>query len=223
MGNSNLIGLLLCFVSYGIGLFIHEKTKIALFNPFLISIVLVVSFMLLMHYRLEQFLQGANYIAFFLLPATCVLALTIYRQQKILKKYFLPSLLGCAAGSVASMLITYGLCVFFQLDHILTRSTLPRSITSAIAADVSTQIGGISSITLLCVVLSGVFGAMLIPILVKLLKLDNAVAIGIGLGSASHVLGTSKAVELGEVEGAMSSIALSISGILTVGFAMFLV
>lgn len=222
MGESHVIGFLLCVVTYSIGLSVQEKWRCTLLNPFLLSMILILSMMILTGYSFEQFYQGARYISFFLLPATCVLSLNIYRQRQILKKYFIPSVCGCLMGSLVSMGITYALCVLFNIEHSITLSTLPRSITSAIAADLSQQIGGISSITLLCVVLSGMFGAMFIPLLAKRMKKVNPVAFGIGMGSAAHVLGTAKAIEMGEIEGAMSSIAISITGLITVGLMMFL-
>ncbi|MBF0781042.1 MULTISPECIES: LrgB family protein [unclassified Granulicatella] len=222
MTNSHLIGFILCVVTYSIGLLVQEKTKWTICNPFLLSMSLILFVMLTTGYSFEQFNKGAMYIAFFLLPATCGLSLNIYRQKHILKAYFIPSVLGCVVGSIASMSVTYLLCMLLDIEHTIKLSTLPRSITSAVAADVSTQIGGIPSITLLCVVLSGMFGAMFIPLLTKYMKNVNSVALGIGIGSSAHVLGTAKAIELGEIEGAMSSIAISISGLITVVLATFI-
>lgn len=223
MFDSDLFGILLCIGTYAIGVAIYQKTKNVLFNPFLISMAMIVTILLVTGYPLEQFSKGASYVKIFLLPATCALSLNIYRQRRILKQYFLPVLVGCTMGAIGSMAITYALCVALQLDDTILRSTLPRSITSAIAADMSTKIGGIASITLLCVVFSGIAGAVFVPIFVDKFNLKNKVAVGIGMGSASHVLGTAKALEMGEIEAAMSGMAISISGIITVVLALFIV
>lgn len=222
MFDSHLFGILLCIGTYAIGVALYHKTKNVLCNPFLISMTLIVIILLVTGYPLDQFSKGASYVSVFLLPATCALALNIYRQRLILKQYFLPVLAGCTVGAIGSMIITYVLCVMLQLEEQILRSTLPRSITSAIAADVSTKIGGIASITLLCVVFSGIAGAVFVPVLVSRLNLNNKVAVGIGMGSASHVLGTAKALEMGDVEAAMSGIAISISGLITVFLALFI-
>ena len=186
----------------------------------LIAIALVIAILLIFHIPLEEFNKGGDFIAFFLIPATAALALSIYRQVWLLKRNFLPIIIGSAVGSLVSMGSVYGLCRLFRLDEVLTYSLIPKSVTTPIAMDVSLQLGGEPSITVAAVVVTGITGAILAPAFIRLFRVNNPIAAGVAIGTCSHALGTAKALEIGEVEGAMSGIAIGVSGILTVLFAM---
>ena len=155
-------------------------------------------------------------------PATASLAVSIYRQLPLLKKNLLPVLAGCGTGSLASMGSVWLLCRLFRLDEALTASLLPKSVTTPIAIEIASQYGGIPSITVAIVVLTGILGAAAAPALIRLFRIRNPVEAGLAIGTCSHAVGTSKALELGEAEGAMSSIAIGVSGLLTVLFAMII-
>lgn len=219
---SPFFGVVLCICAYAAGLWINRKTGSPIANPLLIAIAIVIVVLLTFNIPLESFNQGGDLIAFFLVPATASLALSIYRQVWLLKRNFLPIIIGSAVGSLVSMGSVYGLCRLFHLDEVMLYSLLPKSVTTPIAMDVSAGLGGEPSITVAAVVVTGIVGAMLAPSLIKLFRVGNSIAAGVAIGTCSHALGTAKALEIGEVEGAMSGIAIGISGILTVLFAMAL-
>lgn len=216
---SPFFGIVLCIGTYAVGLWINRKTKSPIANPLMIAIALVIVILSVFHIPLEDFNQGGDLIAFFLIPATAALALSIYRQVWLLKRNFLPIIIGSAVGSLVSMGSVYGLCRLFRLDDVLTQSLIPKSVTTPIAMDLSIQLGGEPSITVAAVVVTGIVGAIFAPSLIRLFRVDNSIAAGVAIGTCSHALGTTKALEIGEVEGAMSGIAIGVSGILTVLFA----
>ena len=218
--SSPFFGVVLCIGTYAVGLWINRKTKSPVANPLLIAIALVIAILLIFHIPLEEFNKGGDFIAFFLIPATAALALSIYRQVWLLKRNFLPIIIGSAVGSLVSMGSVYGLCRLFRLDEVLTYSLIPKSVTTPIAMDVSLQLGGEPSITVAAVVVTGITGAILAPAFIRLFRVNTPIAAGVAIGTCSHALGTAKALEIGEVEGAMSGIAIGVSGILTVLFAM---
>ena len=184
--------------------------------------VLVIVVLTVFHIPLEDFNRGGDFIGFFLIPATAALALSIYRQLWLLKRNFLPIIIGAAVGSLTSMGSVYGLCRLFGVDQIMMSSLIPKSVTTPIAMDVSIRLGGEPSITVAAVIITGIIGAILAPVMIKLFRVKNPIAAGVAIGTSSHALGTAKALEIGEVEGAMSGLAIGISGILTVLFALII-
>ena len=167
-------------------------------------------------------MAGGDIISLFLAPATAVLALSIYSQLEILKKHFLPILLGCLAGAVVSMTSAAGLCIAFGLDKSLTAAMIPKSVTTPIAMEISRQHGGLVAVTVAAVIFTGILGAILSPLLIKIFRISHPVAQGVAIGASSHAVGTTKAVELGEIQGAMSGISIGVSGIITVLLSLFL-
>lgn len=219
---SPLFSIFLCIIAYKAGLWLQQKTNLAFLNPLLIAILLVIAFLTITGISLDQFNEGASFISMFLTPATCMLALSIYRQADKLKKNFIPILAGTLVGSIVSISSVLLLCTLFGLDDSITHSLIPKSVTTPIAMDVSASLGGIVPITIAAVIITGIIGAVLAPTLIKVFKIKNPIVRGIAIGTSSHALGTSKALEIGEVEGAMSGIALGLSGIITVFLALLL-
>ena len=219
---SPLFGIMLSILAYGLGVLINRKPRCAAANPLLIAILLVIGVLVAFRIPLESYQRGGDFIALFLAPATASLAVSIYRQLPLLKKNLLPVLAGCGTGSLASMGSVWLLCRLFRLDEALTASLLPKSVTTPIAIEIASQYGGIPSITVAIVVLTGILGAAAAPALIRLFRIRNPVEAGLAIGTCSHAVGTSKALELGEAEGAMSSIAIGVSGLLTVLFAMII-
>ena len=219
---SPLFGIVLCIFSFEIGLWINRKTHSPLANPLLIAVVICIAALQIFSIPLESFQQGGDIITMFLAPATAALSLSIYNQLDTLKKNLLPILAGTLTGSITSIGSVIGLCKLFGLDEELTASLIPKSVTTPIAMEVSRQHGGIVSITVAAVIVTGIFGAILAPVLIKLFRVKNPVEAGIAIGTCSHALGTSKALEIGETEGAMSGIAIGVAGIITVVLTMFL-
>ena len=170
----------------------------------------------------ERYAQGGDFIKLMLGPVTAVLALNIYNQRSILKQYFIPVLVGCTVGSLTSMGSVLLLCRLLQTERFLTASLLPKSVTTAIAIGIAESQGGVGGIAAAAVMVAGLTGAVLAPKLSKLFRVTDPVAEGLAIGSCSHALGTAKAMEIGQVQGAMSSIAICVCGILTSVLALFL-
>lgn len=219
---SPMFGIVLCIFSFEIGLWLNRKTRSPFMNPLLIAIVLCIAVLKLGSIPLESFQKGGSIISMFLAPATAALAISVYSQLETLKKNLLPILAGTLAGSVTSVLSVIGLCKLFGLDEQLIASLIPKSVTTPIAMEISGKLGGIVPITVAAVIVTGIMGAVLAPLLIRLFRVKDPVEAGVAIGTCSHALGTTKALELGEVQGAMSGIAIGVAGILTVLISMFL-
>ncbi len=219
--SSAFFGIVLSVAAFGVGVWLQNKLKTPLANPLVIGIALCIAVLNVFHIPYENFNVGGQLITMLLIPATAVLAMTIYNQIDTLKRYFLPVVLGCLVGSLTSIGSVVALCRAFGLDDALVASMLPKSVTSAIAMGISEEKGGMVSVTVAAVVVTGVFGAMFAPLLIKLFRVKNPVAAGVAIGTSSHAAGTSKAIELGEVQGAMSSIAIGVAGLITTILALF--
>lgn len=220
--NSPFFGLTLSFGLYIFCKYLSDKTNLAILNPLLITTVLIIVILTVFDIPLESFNVGGDVISMFLAPATTVLAYSIYKQLLLLKKHFIPIAIGCLVGSITSMGSTYLLCKAFDIESSITASMIPKSVTTPIAMEVSSSLSGITSITVAAVVVTGILGSILCPVLMKIFRIDNKVAAGIAIGTCSHAAGTSKAIEIGEIEGAMSGIAIGVSGIVTVIIATFI-
>ena len=219
--SNGMFGIALSAGAFEVGVLLNRKWKFPLFNPLLVGVVLVVAVMLIFQIPLKSYSVGGDMITMFLTPATAVLAYSIYNQRTILKQYWLPVVCGCAAGSLTSVFGVFGLCKLFHLDAQLTASLLPKSVTTAIAIDVSKSLGGIPALTVVAVIVTGIFGAAFSPLLVKLFRVKNPIVAGVAIGSCSHAAGTSRALEMGEIQGAMSGISVGIAGIMTVILSLF--
>lgn len=214
-------GLSVSIGAFALGLYISKKIKNPAANPLLIAGALLIILLSVLHIPLENYKQGGDLITMLLPPATASLAVAVYRQVQVLKKHFLPVLLGCLAGAATSIGSAYLLCKAFRLDDSLIISLLPKSVTTPIAAELSQQGGGIAAITAAAVVVTGILGAVSAPLLIKLFRVSDPAVQGLAIGACSHAVGTSKAVELGEIQGAMSGIAIGVSGVITVVILQF--
>ena len=214
-----LFGIVLCVAAYALACFLQQKLKTPVANPLLISGAIIVFLLYALDIPLENFQKGGSVITMLLGPATVALAVSIYRQIEVLKKNFLPVVLGCLAGAVASMVSAYTLSKLFGLDDSLLMSLLPKSVTTPIAMEISRQGGGVAAITVAAVVITGILGAVCAPLLIRIFRIREPVAQGVAIGSCSHALGTSRAITIGEIQGAMSGIAIGVSGIITVFLA----
>ena len=221
LSNSIFFGVLLCLLSYQAGVFLRQKTKIAAFNPLLISIIIVIFVLVMFHIKFEDFYKGSKYISFLLTPATVALAIPLYSKLALLKSNFKAIMSGLIAGVLTSLISIFIMSLLFGLSHENYVSMLPKSITTAIGIGVSEELGGISTITTAVIIVTGVFGNVSADIVYKIFNITNPIAKGIGLGSSAHAIGTSKALEMGETEGAMSSLSIAVAGIITVIFASF--
>ena len=203
---------LLCWI---LAVKFQKKTGLLVCNPVLVSSLLVILVLVVFRIPLANYNLGGDIIKMLLSPATAVLALNIYQQRRVLKEHFWPVVLGCLVGSLASILGVQLMCRMFQTESSLLNSLLPKSVTTAIAVSISESNGGLPGLTAAAVCVTGIEGAMLAPCVAKIFHVTDPVAEGVAIGACSHAVGTSKALEIGPLQGAMSSIALCICGIIT--------
>ena len=195
---------------------IKKKWNVAIFNPLLISIALIMIFLLVFDVEYETYEYGAKYLSYFLTPATVALAVPLYEQLEPLKKNWKAIMAGILAGALTSAVCVLVMSILFRLTHEQYVTLLPKSITTAIGMGLSEELGGIVAITVAVIVVTGIVGNMFAEGICRLFRITDPVAKGIGIGSASHAMGTAKAMEMGEIEGAMSSLSIAVSGLLTV-------
>lgn len=217
--NSATMGVVLSFLAYEIGIFIKNKTKKAVFNPLLISIVIVIAVLLIFNVDYDSYNQSAKYISYLLTPATVSLAIPLYRQLDLLKENFMAIIIGIVSGVLTSLLSILGMSMLFGLTHEEYVTLLPKSITTAIGMGVSEELGGYVTITVVVIIITGILGNMIGSFTCKLFRIKNPISKGLALGTSSHAIGTTKAMEIGEIEGAMSSLSIVVAGLLTVVLA----
>lgn len=218
---SPMFGLVLCIGTFLLGKWVQKKTGRTAANPLVLAALMSVGVLLLFDIPLENFQKGGSIINMMLGPVTALLALGIYNQRSVLKQYFLPVLLGCTAGSITSMVSIFGLCKLFSVDAAVAASILPKSCTTPIALSIAQSHGGLSAVAAACVIIAGVTGAVGAPSFAKWFGITDPVAQGLATGACSHALGTTKAREMGELQGAMSSIAIGICGLISVFLSLF--
>lgn len=209
-------GMFLTLACYEIGLWVKKRTKLSIANPLLVATIIIIAILLIFDIDYESYRKGADYIQYFLTPATVSLAVPLYRRLSLLKKYPGAILGGIAAGVMTAMVSIFALSLAFGLTHEQYVTLLPKSITTAIGMGVSEKMGGIPALTIAAISITGITGTILAETVCKLFGIKEPVAKGLAIGTGSHALGTSKAMELGEVEGAMSSLSIVVTGILTV-------
>ena len=213
--NSVFFGALLSLAGYELGLILKKKFKLAIFNPLLIASVSVIAVLLLMDIDYESYNEGGKYLSYLLTPATVSLAVPMYEQLELLKKNLKAVAAGIISGVIASVFGVFALCKLFGMNHQQYVTLLPKSITTAIGMGVSEELGGIVTITVAVIVITGVLGNVIADLVYKIFRIEEPVAKGLALGTASHAIGTAKAMELGMTEGAMSSLAIAVAGLLT--------
>lgn len=216
---SPYFGVVLSILAYQCGLAVSKKVNHPVANPLLIAVILIIAVLQLFHIPMDAYHQGGDLINLFLAPATAALAVPIYKNLQILKSNLLPILVGTIAGSFSSMAVIFALCKLFHLDGQLTASLLSKSVTTPIAMGITEQLGGVVPIGIAAVIFTGITGSMVAPFMVKLFRVTDPVAQGVGIGTCSHAIGTTRAIAMGELQGAMSGIAMGLAGFFTVFWA----
>ena len=214
--NSAFFGVAISVVSYGIGILLKKKFKLAVLNPLLISIVITIAFLALTGISYEKYDEGAKYLSYLLTPSTVCLAIPLYEQLELLKKNWHAVLIGILSGVLSSLGAILGMALMFGFSHEEYVTFLPKSITTAIGMGVSEKLGGYVSISVAAIIITGVLGNIFAEIIFRIFRIREPIAKGIALGTSSHAIGTAKAMELGEVEGAMSSLSIVVAGLITV-------
>lgn len=217
--DSLFTGVTLSLVAYMIGAFLKKKFKSGIFNPLLISIIITIVVLLVSGVDYEIYNEGAKYLSWLLTPATVCLAIPLYEQWELLRKNYKAVMLGLLAGVVTSLCTVLTLSYVLKLSHENYVTLLPKSITTAIGMGVSEELGGYVTITVAVIVVTGVIGNILGELICKVFKIEEPISKGLALGCSAHAIGTAKAIEMGEIEGAMSGLAIAVSGILTVVLA----
>lgn len=211
-----LFGVGISILVYTFSSYISGRLRIKILNPLLLTMIIIVGILLLLRIDYDIYNKGGQIISFFLGPATVVLAVPLYKQINLLKENLLPILTGILVGSISGIISILGLGKLFNLDLILISSLIPKSTTTPIAMEISTILGGNSSLTVTFVVITGLSGYIIGEKVLEIVGIKDPIAKGIALGTASHAIGTAKAIEMGEVEGAMSSLSIGVAGIITV-------
>lgn len=219
--NTPLFALTLTCLAWSIGVWMQKKTGLLVCNPLVIATALIIGFMVLFQIPYETYQLGGNMISLMLGPVTAVLALNIYNQRQRLGRYFIPVVVGCLVGCLTSIASILLFCRLFAVNPTITASLLPKSVTTAIALAISESRGGIPGVTSAAVLIAGSVGAIFSPLFARLFHIKDPIAEGIAIGTCSHALGTTKALEIGELQGAMSSISICICGILTSILVLF--
>ena len=214
--NSAYFGVTVSLIGYGAGIMLKKKFKYAFLNPQLISIIFVIGVVMLCGVDYESYENSAQYLSYLLTPATVCLAVPLYQQMTLLKKNLAAVACGILAGVLASLGSVLLLAFLFGLEHDVYVTLLPKSITTAIGMGVSEELGGLVTITVAVIIVTGVIGNVIGEAVCKLFRIYEPIAKGLALGTSSHAIGTAKALEMGEVEGAMSSLAIAVAGLLTV-------
>lgn len=213
--SSAVWGVLLTLAAFGLGVLINKRTGKAIFNPLLLGTAFVIVVLSVLNIPYDTYAASASPISYLLLPATVSLAVPLYEKWDLLCKNLVAIVAGVLAGVMASLFSVLALALLLDLNHEQYITLLPKSVTTAISMDVSRELGGIATLTGAIVILTGIVGALAAETVCKVFRITNPIAKGIGIGTASHAVGTSKALEIGEVEGAMSGLSVAVAGIMT--------
>lgn len=209
-------GFVISILAYLFGVWLKQKLGWAILNPLLVSVVLVIGCLLVFGIDYDTYNSSAKYISYLLTPSTVCLAIPLYKQLELLKKNLLAVGIAILSGVIASAASILALCLMFRLEHLHYVTMLPKSITTAIGMGVSEEAGGMVTITVVCIIITGIFGNIIAEHLFRAAGIRHPIAKGLALGTSAHAIGTAKALELGDVEGAMSSLAIAVAGLLTV-------
>ncbi|MCI9614697.1 MAG: LrgB family protein [Dorea sp.] len=222
--DSAFFGAVLSLAAYEAGVLLKKRFRLALFNPLLIATIAVIAVLAILKVEYRHYNESAKYISYLLTPATVCLAVPLYQQIELLKKNLKAVIGGITAGVLASLLSIFLLARLFSLSHEQYVTLLPKSITTAIGMGISEELGGIQTITVAVIIITGIFGNVTAEFICRFFRIHDPVARGLAIGTASHAIGTAKAMEMGEIEGAMSSLAIAVAGLLTVlGASVFAV
>ena len=219
--HSTFFGAFVTFLFYQLGTVLKKKTGLAIFNPILVAAVLIIVLLKVFSIDYEAYSSGAKYITYLLTPTTVCLAIPLYEQFELLKKHPAAIMAGIITSVVTTFLLVLAFSILFGLSHREFVTFLPKSITTAIGISLSEQLDGYVAITVVAIIITGIFGNISAEAVLKLSHVTDPIAKGVAIGSISHAVGTAKAMELGEIEGAMSSLSIAVAGVLTVILAAF--
>ena len=219
---SVFFGVFISLISYGIGTLLNKKLKLPIFNPLLIAVIIIIAVLVLLDIDYETYNEGAKYISYLLTPATVCLAVPLYEQFELLKEHHKAVIAGIVAGVITSLCSILLFAVIFSLDKSSYVTLLPKSITTAIGMGVSEKLGGYVALTVAVIIITGIIGNMFAESVCRIFRITEPIARGVGIGTSAHAVGTARAMEMGEIEGAMSSLSIVVAGLFTViGASLF--
>jgi len=220
--SSLFYGTALTLVSYWIGVEIYKRTKLTLLHPVFTAVVLIVAFLYFTGIPVSVYTEANLFIVYLLTPATICLAIPIYKQFDLLRKHKWLITFSIMMGVFSSLMVVGGLALLFRFEPQILKSVISKSITTGVAIGLTEEIGGYTSITTMAVIMTGIFGAMIAAHIFRIFKIDEPIAKGLAMGVSAHAIGTTKALEMGKIEGAMSSVAMVIAAVMTVAFVPLL-
>jgi putative effector of murein hydrolase len=220
VSNSMFFGITLSLAAYAVGIIAKRRLKLFIFNPLLVAIALTIAVLLVSGIEYDAYNSSAKYLSYLLTPATICLAIPLYEQYKLLKKNFTAIIVGIASGVLTSLTTIFLMALLFKLGHYEYITLLPKSITTAIGIGLSQELEGYVSITVAAIMITGLFGNIAGDIICKVCGIKHPVARGIAIGTSAHVMGTAKALQMGQIEGAMSSLSIAVAGCMTVAGAI---
>lgn len=216
LSSSVFFGVMVSILAYEFGVFLKKKLKLAICNPLLIAIIIVMILLAVFQIDYEDYKSGAQLLSYLLTPATVCLAIPLYEQIALLKSNAKAIMAGIISGVLTSLICILVMALIFHLDHAMYVTLLPKSITTAIGMGVSEELGGIATITVAVIIITGILGNVIGEYVCRLFRITEPIAKGIAIGTSAHAIGTARAMEMGEVEGAMSSLSIAVAGLLTV-------
>ncbi|MBP1919981.1 LrgB family protein [Youngiibacter multivorans] len=219
---SPLFGLAISFLAYRIGVYVFKRVRNPLLSPLVVSTAIVIFVLVALKVPVENYSAGGAMLSFMLGPSVIVLSVPLYRNFELLKSHYVAILTGIFAGTLASITSILLFSKLLGIDRAIIVSMIPKSVTTAIGLEISKELGGIVPITVVSIFVTGTLGAIMVPLVMKAARLKDPVAKGVAIGTAAHALGTAKAVEMGETEGAMSGLSIGIAGLITVVLAPLL-
>lgn len=208
-------GVLLCLAAYGLGVYVQRRSRKQFLNPLLLSSILIIVLLSALRVPYPDFKTSAAPVSYLLLPSTVSLAIPLYEQWELLKKSAVAILIGCFSGVVASLGSIAAMAWILRMERVHAATLLPKSVTTAIGMDVAKTLGGMAPLAAAAIILTGIAGNLIAQWLLDALKIREPLARGIAIGTSSHAIGTAKALEMGEIEGAMSGLAIAVAGIMT--------
>ena len=215
IGSIGVWGVALTLGAFALGTWLNRRTGQALFNPLLLGSIFVIIFLSLVQIPFAEYKQSVSFLSYLLLPATVSLAVPLYEQWLPMKKNAKAVLCGILAGSATSMVSIIAMSWILKLDPVLSASLMPKSVTSAIGAEVAQELGGIGSLAGALIILTGIVGNLSATALCRICRLHDPIARGVAIGTGSHAVGTARALQMGRVEGAVSSLSIAVAGVLT--------
>jgi len=213
--NNEVFMLMFVMGTFLLGVFIYKRTKITLLQPLLISMIIIIPFLKITGIDYPAFYQQTRILNFMLGPSVVALGYILYAQIEQIRGNVISILTAVFIGSIVGILSVVLVAKVFGADHLLIASLAPKSVTTPIAISLSEKAGGVPALTAAFVVICGIFGGLVGPIILRSIGIKSKIATGLAMGSSAHALGTARAMELGAVEGAISGLAIGIMGIMT--------